>query len=295
MIPSFLTVGLWAVCVVCANRAARLLGGAAANFARLSLATVLLAIWAHLFGSGLQGPALWFFIASGVVGFGIGDIAGFETMTRLGPRLTALLVTCLSAPVAALIEWLWLGTVLTGLQMVCAAVILTGVALALAPSEQPHLTRRQWSVGALLGLLGALGQGTGAVLSRKGFQVVADAAQTLDAGTATYQRALGGLALVALFQLGTRQHRPHPNVAGRWRTAAPWIAAHVLTGPTLGVTCFQWALATTPSGIVMPIVALTPLAVVPLAWWLDGDRPGARSLLGGLVAVAGAAGLAAVR
>jgi hypothetical protein len=35
--------------------------------------------------------------------------------------------------------------------------------------------------------------------------------------------------------------------------------AHVLTGPTLGVTCFQWALATTPSGIVLPIVALTPL------------------------------------
>jgi drug/metabolite transporter (DMT)-like permease len=294
MLPSFLTVGLWALTVVCANRAARLVGGASANLARLGLATVLLAGWAHIFGTGIGGPARWVFLASGAVGFGLGDIAGFETMTRLGPRLTALLVTCVSAPIAALIEWLWLDTALTGPQLLCGAIILAGVAGALAPSEQPHLTRRQWLIGGALGLLGALGQGAGAVVSRKGFQVVAEAGQTLDAGTATYQRALGGLALVALFQLAIHRQtvRAQP---GRWRAASPWVVAHVLTGPTLGVTCFQWALATTPSGIVMPVVALTPLAVIPFAWWLDGDRPSARSLVAGGVAVAGAVGLALVR
>jgi drug/metabolite transporter (DMT)-like permease len=59
----------------------------------------------------------------------------------------------------------------------------------------------------------------------------------------------------------------------------------------LGVGCYQWALATTPAGIVLPIVATTPLAVIPLAMLLDGEKPSLRSLLGGLLAVIGATAL----
>jgi drug/metabolite transporter (DMT)-like permease len=299
MLPSFLTVFLWAFTVVCANRAARLVGGAGANFVRLGLATVLLAAWAHIFGKGLQGAALPYFIFSGCVGFGLGDIGGFEAMPRLGPRLSSLMVTCISAPVAAVIEWLWLGTSLTPLQLLLGAVILAGVAVALAPREHVHLNRRQWLIGGFFGLLGALGQGYGAAISRKGFQVATAAGQSIDAGTATYQRALGGLVVVGTFLVlvtwRTRQAAATEPAQRYWRAAVPWIVAHVLTGPTLGVTCFQWALATTPSGIVLPIVALTPLAVIPFAYVMDGDRPSARSLAGGAVAVAGSVALTLVK
>ncbi len=63
-------------------------------------------------------------------------------------------------------------------------------------------------------------------------------------------------------------------------------------GPALGVTCFQWAISIAPSGIVLPIVATTPVVTIPLAYWIDGDRPGKRSIIGGVIAVGGAAVLA---
>ena len=73
------------------------------------------------------------------------------------------------------------------------------------------------------------------------------------------------------------------------------ITATALCGPVIGVGFYQWALATTPSGIVLPIVALTPITIIPLSWWLEGDRPKARSLIGGAVAVASAIALAWAR
>jgi drug/metabolite transporter (DMT)-like permease len=46
---------------------------------------------------------------------------------------------------------------------------------------------------------------------------------------------------------------------------------------------------------VLPIVALCPIAIIPLSWWLEGDRPTPRSLAGGAVAVACAIALARLR
>jgi drug/metabolite transporter (DMT)-like permease len=65
-----------------------------------------------------------------------------------------------------------------------------------------------------------------------------------------------------------------------------------LAGPALGVSCYQWALKTTPTGVVLPIVALTPIVIIPFSYRVEGERPGNRSLLGGALAVAGAAALA---
>jgi len=81
------------------------------------------------------------------------------------------------------------------------------------------------------------------------------------------------------------------RAAEKWRRVWPWILLNSLAGPTLGVGCYQWGLQSAASGVVLPIVATTPLVVIPFAYFLDGDRPGARSLVGGMVAVAGVVGL----
>jgi drug/metabolite transporter (DMT)-like permease len=69
------------------------------------------------------------------------------------------------------------------------------------------------------------------------------------------------------------------------------VSANALSGPVLGVTCFQWALRTTPAGIVQPIVAAAPLLTIPFAAWLEGTRPRGTYYLGAVLAVAGVAGL----
>ena len=44
---------------------------------------------------------------------------------------------------------------------------------------------------------------------------------------------------------------------------------------------------TEKSGVVLPIVALTPLVIIPFSRYVEGERPTLRSLAGGVVAVVG--------
>ncbi len=297
MLPALLTTLLWSVSVVCATRSTRYLGSAVANLTRLCLATVLLAVWAHGFGKGLGGAGLWFFILSGFVGFGLGDLALYEALPRIGSRLTLLLMQCLAAPIGALLEWLWLGTTLSVAQCLAGLAILVGIAVALAPGDHFHFDRKHLFSGTIFGVLAAIGQGGGAVLSRKAFLLSAQAGQSIDGGTAAYQRILGGIGVAAVYFVWLRVHSRSSSPAGRleWRKAWPWVVVNTVGGPVLGVGCYQWALSTTPSGIVLPIVATLPLAVIPFAWRFEGDRPGARSVIGGAIAVAGVIALTLVR
>ncbi len=296
MLASFLTTIFFSLSVIFAARTARMLGGPRANLARICLATVLLAGWAHAFGAGLHGASLPWFFLSGVIGFGLGDMALFGALPRIGPRLAILLTQCLAAPIAAVAEWAWLGTTLRAVDLACAAVILAGVAVALAPDRGLEVDRRTFWIGALFGVGSALGQAGGAVVSRKAYEVATLNHLPIDGGTAAYQRILGGIVLTALAFFLTRKMRAAADAArpaGVWRKAWPLVLANALAGPCIGVGCYQWALATTRggSGIVLPIVATSPLVTIVLSFFLDGLRPTRRAVLGGLIAVGGAVAL----
>jgi len=306
MIQAILTSVLFAMSAVSAGRSTRLLGAGTANLCRLVLATCLLALWAHTVGSGLAGAALPWLFVSGIVGFGLGDLALYGAYYRLGPRLGALLCLCLAAPLGAIMEWVWLGTRLSLYQILCGVTILAGVLAALAPDTRLRISARTWGVGILLGVIASFGQGGGAVLTRKAFEVARQAGQHIDGGTAAYQRILGGLLLTLIVLLVRRwgQFRIEDAPPAErewdvaiatdrpWRRAWPWVVTNALAGPALGVACYQWALAIAPTGIVLAIVATTPLVVIPFTMVLDGERPTPRSLVGGAVAVLGAAALA---
>ena len=296
MFASFLTTILFSLSVIFASRSARMLGAARANLGRILLATILLAIWAHVFGTGLRGAGFRWFFLSGVIGFGLGDLALFGALPRIGPRLAILLTQCLAAPIAALTEWAWLGTRLPLDELLCAALILVGVAIALAPDGGTATAPRVFWIGVLFGLGSAIGQALGAVLSRKAGQISAMSGIEIDGGTAAYQRILGGALMTVIAVFFLRRARRGVGADGErevsWRVAWPVVAANAIAGPTLGVGCYQWALKTTPSAIVLPIVATSPLVTLLLAWWMEGHRPTRRAVVGGALAVCGAAVLA---
>jgi drug/metabolite transporter (DMT)-like permease len=141
------------------------------------------------------------------------------------------------------------------------------------------------------------------VLTRKAFAVAQAGGFGVDGGTAAYQRILGGLAFVAFpYAWLLVQRHWRGDGASRRRLTAPerrrawgWVMANALAGPSLGVAFYQWALKIAPSGIVLPVTAMAPLMVVPFTYLFEGDRPGWRSLAGGLLAVAGVIGLAFLR
>src|SRR5215469_11103134 len=134
MLAALLTSLLFATSAICGYRTAKQVGGLEANFWRITLATIFLTIWAFTFGSQFEGAPGWFML-SGFFGIGLGDTAYFQALPRLGSRRTVLLSQCLTAPFAALIEWLWLGTRLNLAEAVCVAVIITGMHIPLAPDD----------------------------------------------------------------------------------------------------------------------------------------------------------------
>jgi drug/metabolite transporter (DMT)-like permease len=296
---------LFSISVVCAHQSTRLLGGTEANFWRLSIATFLLGIWAFGFGSGLDGEAFPTFFASGIVGIGLGDMALFQALPLLGSRLSLLLINCLTATLAALLEWWWLGTSLSAIQILCGLVILAGIAWALLPSEHVHRSRRDLFSGTGFCLFSALAGAAGAVLSRKAYAVVHAAGQRIDGGNAAFQRVVGGLLIAALVLLLVKrralQQASRPEalatrlISGKWRVTWPWVLLNGLAGQTLGVSFMQRALETTPTGIVLAIIATTPLVVAPLAMVFENERPTLDSLTGGLIAVGGVIGLISFR
>jgi len=292
---AFVTTFLFAASSVLAHKSQNLVGPARANLGRLTVGLVCLGAWAYLFGQGHGGPAFTTFLLSGLAGMGLGDLAFFAALPFLGSRLTTTMNQCLSVPVAIGIEWLWLGTTLSGRQFLCIAVIIAGIVVALVPTRSSPPKVRVRPLGIFLGLIAATGQGLGAVLSRRGFEITAAAGAHLDGLTAAYQRVLGGIALTAAWFAvrawldRKRDARPAPPLR-----AHGWILIHALAGPVFGMASFQLALASTPSGLVLPITACAPLAVIPLAYWIEGERPSKRSLTGGMIAVVGAVALTLV-
>ena len=300
MFAAILTTFCFAASAVLARRSAGMLGSQSANLARQAVALVLLGLWAHCIGQGVRGPGLLLFICSGMLGFGLGDIALFEALPRLGAGLTVLIVQCLAVPIGAVTEWIWIGTRITPAQMLGAAVILSGVALAIAPERQSQIPRGHRMAGLIFAIIGAFGQAWGAVVSRQGFVLDKNIGLQMDGPSSAYQRLLGGIVCVAVVagissllrrwrQSGqTQPERP-------WRLAMPWILGNAVAGPVLGVTFYQWGLRDCPSGVVLSIVSTTPLAVMMLSFVFEKTNPSSRALIGSLLAVLGVVALVSGR
>jgi len=296
MIQALLATVSFALSTICGHRSTRLLGGLVANFWRLVVATILLAIWGNCFGSGLSGQAFPIFVVSGLFGIGLGDVAFYSALPMLGSRLTVLLLQCFTTVFAAGIEWLWLGTRLTPGELVCAAVILCGVAIALRPREHLHL-KGKLAPGLTLTVIAAFGNGFGLVLARKAYAVAKGSGEYIDGGTAAYQRVLGGLfvsgvVLIIFKYRAAKASTRAPDFSAepakdRFRRAWPWVVANGAFGMAIGVSFLQWALKTVPTGVVQSIVSVTPLVIIPIARYTENERPTPGALLGCVIAVAG--------
>lgn len=298
MVGAFLTTIFFSLSSIFANRSIRVVGATYANLGRLLVAALVLGAYAHTLGQGLGGEATYWLLLSGVVGMGLGDLAAFGAFPILGSRLTALVTQCLAAPIAACTEYVWLGTTLSGVQVLWSTVILAGVGFALMPSRRHPPRVKVKPIGFLWGAFSAAGQGIGAVMSRKANEIANASGQTLDGITGAYQRILGGLVIALLFFLirgaitralsrGERKVELPPIADQPWY-AFLWIPANGLSGAVIGVSCYQWALFTTSSGLVLPIVATTPLVIIPLSYWIERETPTLRSIIGAGIAVTGA-------
>ena len=275
--------------VTCARRSSAYHGPDLANLGRLLIAVIVIGLFVafsdrHPFCAGWE----WL-ILGGVLGLGIGDIALFHALPRIGVGLTMLLTQCLAAPFALILEYQALGHSPNGAQMLAALVILIGVGVALgAPAEGDPADRR---TGVWLGVLSALGQACGAVSTPLTVEACKQAGEVIPDGFAqAFVRLLGGLPVVLLFLLWASRkegllakiRRPYAFASAPW-----WMLMNGIAGPALGVACYQWALTQHPAALVLSVVALTPLIGLIMQWAIEGQRPSWRLWLGGAIAIIG--------
>jgi uncharacterized membrane protein len=275
--------------ITCARRSSHHHGADLANLARIAVAFLAIGGGVLLAGRPLLFPGWPWLLLGGAIGLGVGDIASFHSLTRIGAGLALLVMQTLAAPFALILEYLVLGHAPSGAQMGAAAVILAGVALALG--ARPVGDPRHWRAGVALAILAAFGQACGAVSTPMAKAACLAAHTPLpDGWTQGFLRILGGLPVVLGFVLWntrgsgllTQVRRPYAG----W-PARGWALMNGLSGPGIGVACYQWALSTQPAAVVLSIVALSPLLALLFQWAVEGQRPAPRVWVGGSIAVLG--------
>ncbi|MEO0826849.1 MAG: DMT family transporter [Cyanobacteria bacterium J06635_15] len=274
---------LWAVSTVIFGKLGRHLIPSVLNFAKgcFAIAFILLTLWLQSNRPvGIDGNAMMLLLLSGAIGIGLGDTAYFAALNQLGPR-RVLLMESLAPPIAAFLAGIFLGETLSLNAWAGIALTLTGVGWVISERVPAVLGDRPRSLqGIVFGLLAAMGQALGAVLSRA---ALADTA--VDPLWSTLLRLAGGIAVLLGILLWRGRLNTDFQPLRSLRLVAVIVVAAVL-GTYLAIWLQQTALKYAATGIAQALAATSPLFVLPIAA-LMGDRISLRAILGVLVALGG--------
>jgi drug/metabolite transporter (DMT)-like permease len=288
-IAALATSFCWSLASIQFTLAAQRTGSEVVNRARLVLAVLYLSL-AHLL---LQGelwpihaePFRWGWLGlSGTIGLVLGDGCLFRAFLLIGTRRAMLLMTLVPV-ISTLLAWGWLGETLHPVEM--GAVLLTVGGIAWVVSERQSAqgtsveTKRQYALGLLLGLGGALGQALGLVTAKQG--LIGDF-PSLSATLIRMVVATGVLWLLTLVRGQIGATWP----ALREKKARLFIAGGALTGPFIGVWLSMVAVQHAQVGIASTLMALSPIILIPLGHWVFREQISPRSVAGTIVALAGA-------
>jgi drug/metabolite transporter (DMT)-like permease len=268
--------------------AGRMVGSQVTNRIRLIFAlTYLIILNVILFGEPLPISAEsshWIWLGlSGVLGLSLGDAFYFQSLIAIGPRLGSLLLSL--APIfGSIIAWIFLGEVLTPLQITGIVVALSGIGWVVMSHEEPLNTPQGHTRrGVFFGILAGLGQATGLVLSKQGmfgefspFQ--ANAIRMFTAffftWTLTFIQGKAGATIVML--------REKPK-------AIRLLALGALVGPVFGVSSSLFAVQHTEIGTASTLMALPPVILLPLSYFVFKEKLNWHAVAGTILAIAGVA------
>ena len=287
------TVLCWTVSIQFFEAASKRVGATPVNIIRLTCAVIFFGIFLF-FKYGYILPVdfpahAWFYLSlSGIIGFFLGDIFLFKALVEIGPRVT-MLIFSLSAPVTALIGWIFLKEIYIFHQWVGMMVTLAGVSIVIFEKNQKvstssNLTIRNISFKGILYSIGAmLGQALGYTLSKTGMQTDSG---YLDAFAATQIRAIAAFICFLVFFTVTGKWG-NVNIAIRDKKAVLFAAAGSAIGPFLGVSLSLFVLHYLTTGVASTFLSLVPIFIIPFSIFLHKEHVSIRASVGAIIAVFG--------
>lgn len=223
-------------------------------------------------------------VLSGMVGIVFGDTFLFKAFQEIGARLSMLMMS-LAPAISAILAYFFLQESLSLWAIAGMIVTLGGIALVVlertptVPSRYPVT-----SSGLLYALLGALGQGGGAVLAKTAF--VEGPIHGLIAALIRI-----GAALLILMPAALAFGRyPNPiKVFAHNRKILAWLLIGAFFGTYLGITLSLVAVAHAKVGIAATLIATSPVMMLPMVNVLHKEALSWKAMVGAFVAVGGVA------
>lgn len=292
-IAGVLTAVFWTVTSLAFESAGKKVGSLSVNLIRLIIAFFFIGVYSWVV-RGFFFPTdaslyQWEWLAlSGLVGFVIGDLLLFQALVVVGARISMLMMA-LAPPFAAFIGWLVLGEVLSPTNLLGMTITLSGIIIVILKRERSEVngtvTRKiksNYSVqGILLALGGAIGQGAGLVLSKKGMG-------DYDAFSASQIRVLTGIVgfifILTFMKRWSRFMSALKNVSAMKR-----ITLGSFFGPFLGVSFSLLAVQHTQAGIAATLMSITPVLIIAPAVFLFKEKINWKEILGAVITVIGIA------
>jgi drug/metabolite transporter (DMT)-like permease len=280
------TAVCWAIGANLFTAAGRRMGPVVLNRHRLLVGALLLAsaLWVTRGAPWPTWASTWqvtLLAASGLIGFAIGDTWFFRALVILGAG-RAVLMAALAPLITAAIGWPLLGERLGPLALLGMALTVGGVAWVLMEQKtHEHASRHgRIATGVVAGVLAALGQAIGYVLSKMALRT------GIDPLSANVIRITVGA--VAIWSYAAVRGQVGDTMrAVRDRGTAAFMLGGTVFGPVLGVVLSLVALAHIEAGVAASIIAINPVLTLVISSRFHGEPFTARSLLGALIAIAG--------
>ncbi|MCW3077058.1 MAG: hypothetical protein JWO32_1667 [Bacteroidetes bacterium] len=298
LLIAIITTICWSLGIFPFTEAAKRFGTGALNQYRLLLAWIFISIIACVY----YGISPWqlavspsshnylYLGLSGIIGFTIGDFFAFNSFKMLGPKLGSLYTTI--APCATLIlgmlvldEHINLMGVF-GLLVTISGVIWLTLSKKDAEEAKQHGFKRN-KAGIIYGIMGALCQGCGLVLTKLGFQKTGELSE-IPTLQAVWIRLLFAFSAAMLISVISKNFISNSKIIFTNKNKGlGYMLAGTVLGPVLGVSFSLIAITHLKVAEAQTIFALLPIFVLPFNYFFYKERITIPSVLACLMAVWG--------
>lgn len=293
---ALLTTFCWSLGIFPFTEAAIRIGTAPLNQYRLLLAwliiSVILFCWngvspLELFTT--PQPYQYVFLGlSGIIGFSIGDYCSFTSFKLLGPKLGSLYTTF--APGAALlIGYIALNESINVIGIFGIFITITGVIwLTLSKKDSNAASKVGYTrdkKGIIYGIIGALCQGVGLVLSKYGMDYYSVKLPTMHAVWIRLLFAFSAAFIISLIA-GKLKSNSKPIFTNE-KNNLPYLFLGTLLGPVMGVSLSLLAIQKLEVAVAQTIFSLLPLFVLPISFIVYKEKITIQSFLACMIALGG--------
>jgi drug/metabolite transporter (DMT)-like permease len=287
-IAALTTSVAWSFTSIFFTIAGKEVGSLIVNRTRLLFASVyLLMAQLLLYGNLLPIHAesyRWEWLAlSGFIGLVIGDGMLFQAFVLIGARLSMLLMSLVPI-ISTILAWLFLKEFLNIFEIIAVILTVGGIIWVILErkNRKNQLDSKNYFWGVIFAFGGALGQAFALITAKKGL------GGDFPALSANLIRVI--TATVFFWVITTVQGKAISNFQFWSNIKARWsIIGGSIFGPFLGIWLSMIAIKYAHIGIASTLMALPPIFLLPLTYWIFKERHSWRTIIGTVLAVAGVA------